>query len=392
MEAPTILCSAGELSGDQHLGKVIEAMEILTTKINFVGMGGGEFQKYGGNIIVDYRESGAVMGFWAVFLKLPKIIAAYNKMKKQIDSGKIQALLVVDFPDFNLRLAKYAKQKNVPVVYFIPPKVWAWRASRLLQLSKYVDRICSIFAFEEQFFKKNNVHQIEYVGHPSTYDFAFDRSNPQRLLNLKTHICNELLLNSSKPILLVLPGSRKNEIQRHMPIIIDALYLLKNRIPDLQVIIAKASSIDSLTPPIDAANWIRVSNLPSKDLMMICDAGIIKSGTSTLEATFARLPFICMYVAPKITEVLLKLFAEIKSISLPNIIRPNTVDELVQDQCTAERLADEVESLLINTQIRQKVVSGLEEVVKICASANDNQYKSPYERVASIVLEYANVK
>jgi lipid-A-disaccharide synthase len=337
-----VIVSAGELSSDMHLAGVIKELRKNYPNINIEGFGGDYLSNQGVNLIAHINEAGGIMGFSDVLRKLSLIKKILDKVKSHLIPNHTKLLIVCDYADFNLKLCKDAHRKNIPVLYFIPPKVWVWRKSRINLLKKYCNKIASIFNFEFEYLKNHNLSNVEFVGHPFLEEQIFSEDK----VKIKEQVCLELNLDKNNPLLLVLIGSRKSEVKYHLEVVVESIRIVKQNTPNLQVIFAKAKSIPSIDLPNDILNFSRVSEYDSRKLMMASDAGIIKSGTSTLEATFAKLPFICIYKAPKLTELFLRIVTNIKDISLPNLILPNSVKELVQDNCNPNNIAESIRELL----------------------------------------------
>ncbi len=376
----TCIISAGELSGDQHAALLVKSLKLICPDTNFIGYGGPNLESEGVKLVGDYRQSGGVMGFGDVFKKFNIIYKAYNEVKSAICNQNPSLVILVDYADFNLRLAKMAYLRKIPVLYFIPPKVWAWRKNRISDLQKYCSVIASILPFEADYLTNHGVTQARYVGHPFNNEQIFKQDKAL----CKKELCAQLKLDSNKPILSVLIGSRKSEVTRHLAPVSDAIKLLLNHLPELQVVFVKAKSIQDISLPDQIRSNVIITDHDSRSVMMGSDVGIIKSGTSTLEAAFAELPFVCIYQAPKISEVLLRIFSSIESISLPNLILPNTVKELVQDECNAQNICDEVLNLLSESN-RQQVIGAFKKVKSNLQFSGDS-----YQNVAQMASEFLN--
>jgi lipid-A-disaccharide synthase len=381
MSSPTIFISAGELSGDMHGGALVEAMKTLVPGTRFVGVGGDTMQRAGVELLSHLSNFGGVMGFSAVFKKLKEIYRIFRRCRVYLQQHRPQLLIVIDFPDFNLRLAKAAKKLDIPVLYFIPPKVWAWREGRVRDLKQACAHIATILPFEEAFYQKHQYEDVSFVGHPFC-------DTPSLHLSLdakqaaKESIFQELGFDPVAPTLLVLAGSRKQEIALHMPVVQGAVEQMKRLMPALQVIFSQAPTIPSLSIAPQHASWMQCSTISSRTLMQICDAGIIKSGTSTLEAAFAALPSLCIYKTTPGAAFVARHLVGVSSIALPNLICEGTIPELVQDNCTVETVAREALSLF-DPAVREMMMHKFQQVQQACQPSQDGK-GSAYERVASI--------
>lgn len=340
-----IAISAGEISGDQHAACLVAQLKNLNPNLSIKGMGGKNLLNQEVELVVDSEKSAAVMGFSELIGGFRKVYRALSTMKLLLKQWRPDILILVDFPDFNLRLAKYAKKLGIKVFYFISPKLWAWRAGRVKQIKANVDHLALIFPFEEEFYKQHKFDRKTFVGHP--YAESIKRSTKDRL-----EFCKEFNLNPDKPILAVLPGSRQSELKAHLPVLENSLKIIFDKQPDIQVVYALARPVDNYKFPSN----ITVCYGRSLDLMRAADLGLIKSGTSNLEAGLCDLPFAMFYKASKFSETIFKFFSpNFKDFSMLNILKSGTVREYYQENFTAENLAIEVEKLLDpKEQARQK--------------------------------------
>ena len=366
MSAVNILISAGELSGDMHGAKVVTAMQATlqaqgALPANIYGIGGDQMAAAGVTLKHNFRSFGGVMGFEEVFKKLRQILSVKKEMVELLDSQRPDALLVIDFPDFNLRLAKAAFKRDIPVIYFIPPKVWAWRSSRIKQLKKYCKKLICILPFELPFYQRHAVNTATFVGHP----FCDDRTFSDNDSNKKAKLFQDLGLNVANQTVVCLIGSRKSEVEKHLPIVTDTLRDLKKRFPQLQAIFCLAPTISGIALPEDFSAWAKITAQSAREVMQMGDVGIIKSGTSTLEAAFARLPSVCIYKGPPFAMLMVKLFVKVSSMGLPNLIVPGAMPELFQEKCTPEAIVGEVIKLLTPNS-RESAKNILASVVQQC--------------------------
>lgn len=343
-----VAVSVGELSGDQHAAKVINELKKLAPGLECKGMGGRNLRNVGVDTVVDSERFGGVMGFTDVLARIKDIRIALNTMKDFLLKWRPSILIVVDYPDFNLRLARYAKQLGIKVLYFIPPKVWAWRASRTKILGKISDCIAAIFPFEKKFYENYYIQNVSYVGHP----FAGDDAMIGAPSLSKEEFCKKYSLDSRSPLVLLMPGSRKGEIKHHFNTMIAGMEMARAANPNIQAIIGVAPNLnaDDYFEDLKQISWIRVVHEHSYDLMKICDAGVLKSGTCNLEAAFIGMPFVCVYKTAPFATMVAKTFVKIKEASLPNIIIPGTVRELLLERFTAKAVSEEVLALLDPTK------------------------------------------
>ncbi len=372
-----ILVSAGEASGDEHAAGLLLALRKLSPEVTVRGMGGVELEKTGAEIIVNSAKSGSVMGFGAVFAKLPILIAALQRMKQEIDCWKPDLLILVDFPDFNLRLAKYAKKKGVKVLYFIPPKLWAWRTYRVSAIKKYVDKVACIFPHEEKFYRDHGYEHAHYVGHPFTSDIAL---KPAPAVE-KRRLRQEFGLAIDVPTLAIFPGSRKSEIERHLSLVVDTFKRVKEKIPNLQAVIPVPSSLDTaeIQARVGSESGIKVVTGDSVKVLKLADVGLLKSGTSNLQAAFCELPILVFYVTSAISAFLVRRLVRLKEYSPVNVIKVGAVPEIVQELATAPILAETVHSIFTD-QVRYKQIQESERAVVGAFAATS----LPYEEAAKL--------
>jgi lipid-A-disaccharide synthase len=386
-----ILVSAGELSGDEHAAEVVKALRAQNPALTFRGMGGENLENAGMEIVVDSRKSASVMGFGPVVRSINKIFHSLNTMKELVRNWKPDVLILVDYPDFNLRLAKFAKSQGVKVFYFIPPKMWAWRAGRIKFFHRDIDAVGLIFSFEKKFFAAHGYNRATFLGHPYVETLGNARwGETERAAFFTRH-----KLESSKPLLAVLPGSRWMEIERHLDCCLGAMRELQNRHPTLQLAIGVAPTIDAekLRAKIPSDMRITIVASDTIELMRAADAGLIKSGTSNLQAAFLNLPQMMFYLAPKFSQFIVYNFVKIKEYSLPNIVRPHSIFEVTGPDVTRPVLVKELEALLFDAQKRAEIKKNYLEIVANLTQYDQNPVfagtKSAYERFARLVLQMA---
>jgi lipid-A-disaccharide synthase len=378
-----IAVSAGEVSGEQHLARVVRALRELQPSVEVKGMAGAAAREAGAEIIVDCYRRGALMGFSELVRSAGSIFTSFSTMKKLITEWRPDALILVDYPDFNLRLAQVAHKHRVPVLYYIPPKVWAWRASRVKKIAEYVDRVAAIFPFEKEFYKTRGYSAVSYVGHPLT-----DRLADVRLDLPRTDT------------VLLLPGSRKSEVEHILPPALRALKLLRRDYPTLstKVVLAPNMSLEWVKEvaataiqgaALEEIEWSKEDALTA---MTQARAGILKSGTCNLEGAIAGLPFVSVYSGTRFSNLLVSLFVSLKEYSPVNIMRPGTVRELMQVRLDERALEAELRKLLEVGEERTRIELGLAEVRKNLADFDvfDSEFgreDSVAGRVAALVLE-----
>jgi lipid-A-disaccharide synthase len=392
----TIALSVGELSGDEHAAHVIVEMQRLASAAGvattFIGMGGKNLSAQGCSLIVDATKSGGIMGFGEVLRSFKSIKNSFKIMKALfLAPQKPDLLIVVDYPDFNLRLSKIAKKHNVPVLYFIPPKLWAWRSGRLKAIRATITAIAAIFPFEKEFYVRRGYNSITFVGHP--FCTAPELRPPSKQEQIYAREC--LKLHTTLPTLAILPGSRPSEIRRNLPVLRKALSLIKATTPEVQFVVPVASSLaeahlHEITEQLNGATIVRGQSL---ETLRAADAALLKSGTSNLQAAFLEIPAAMFFIASPVAAFVVKRLVKLKEFSPVNIVLPHSIRELVQDTCTPEALAQEALELLQNAEKRHEIISRYKEVKELLRGDKsafhemELQNETPYTRVAKMALE-----
>ena len=342
-----ILISAGEASGDLHAGAVTRAIKQLDPEAEVFGMGGDRLREAGGEVLFDIKDH-SLMGFVEVLKKLPDVWKLRNAFIDLMEARKPDVLLTIDYPGFNMRLAKLAKERGIKVVYFIAPQVWAWRPGRAAGVAKATDKIACIFPFEYDLYKSYGA-DIEFVGHPlvDTVKPSLSRKEAEELAGKRT----------GHPLILLMPGSRTMEIQRLLPVMLDAAKILKQKRPELEFAMPRAATIpkEELAAPIKAAGLdVTLTEGHNYDIMSVADLAIATSGTVTLEAALCGLGCPILYKSSPVSFWIAKRGVEIPHIGLPNIVAGRLIEpELLQDECKPEKIAAMVLELLETERYRQ---------------------------------------
>ncbi len=369
-----ILISAGELSGDMHAANLVAAVTKLAPNIKFFGMGADLMQKAGVDILVNAKEL-SIIGGLEIITKSVKIWQAFHRMKHAIYHDKPDLLILVDYPGFNLRLADIAKKSNIKVLYFISPKVWAWNQGRVNKIKECVDMMAVIFPFEVDFYQKRQV-PVRFVGNPLLKMVApkLSIAEAKKIFKLDLN-CRTIGL---------FPGSRLSEIKRLLPIILKTVKILKDNNPDLQFLLAQASSVseETLKPYLQSSSVeIQVVAGKSYDVMQACDAIIAASGTTTLEIALMGTPLVIIYKISWLEAECAKRLIKIPYVGLCNILANKKIaQELLQDDATPEKISQEIERILNDNIYRNEMVKNLKEVRKLCEAKNQ-------EDIASLVLK-----
>jgi lipid-A-disaccharide synthase len=323
---------AGEASGDLHASEVIHELKKLEPSLETFGIGGDLLAAEGMKLLHHASEMG-IVGLFNVLRHLPMFRRVFNELIETIEREKPDAVFLIDYPDFNLRVAKKCKELGLRVVYYISPQLWAWRKGRVRHIAKYVDRMIVIFPFEEEFYKRHNV-PVTYVGHPLVEQLADVRKPPR---------------NPDVLRIALLPGSRRMEVQSLLPSMLDAVAILRNE-RNVDAYIIQAPTIErSELESIVRASGVDVPILPNDrgEGVAAADVSLSSSGTATLESAVIGTPVVVMYRLSPATYMLAKRLVRLPYFSLVNIVAgKSVVPELIQSDVHGARIADEVRKLV----------------------------------------------
>jgi lipid-A-disaccharide synthase len=327
---------AGEASGDLHGANLIKALRTLDTQAECRAWGGDLMQDAGAEVVKHYREL-AFMGFVEVVANLRTILRNIARCKEDITSFKPDVLVLIDYPGFNMRIAEWAKQQGIRVVYYISPQIWAWKQKRGYKLKRDVDLMLCILPFEQAFYKRFDM-EVKYVGHP-LLDAIENRPEVHREERLAAYG-----LHAEKPLLLLLPGSRKQEIKSMLPIMLKAAAKMETH----QVAIAGAPSqtADFYTEVV-RNNQVPVLFGETYNLLEVADVALVTSGTATLETALFKVPEVVCYKASTISYYIARQLVKVPYISLVNLIADKElVKELIQHDMNPRKLVSELEKLM----------------------------------------------
>ncbi len=335
---------AGEPSGDLQASHVAQALRARCPDISINGMGGDMMKDAGVSLVIHIQDS-AVMGFAEAFAVLPKFIKKQALLKRHLREKQPDALLLMDFAEFNTPLAKYAKSQGIPVIYYIPPKAWAWRPGRAKKLAKRTNVIASIFPFETEFYQKAGANAV-FVGHPLV-DFA------------KTHLSmtkarNKLNLKEHTTVIGLMPGSRRSEVQRTLPIMLKAAANISQLIPDTEWILPIAPGISeelisNCKEGVDGIPAIKIVHDETYTVMRAANLMLVTSGTATLEATCIGTPMLILYRTSWLNWRIINALTPLEHSGWPNLIAgKRIVPELLQTDLSSESLTEHTLELLIN--------------------------------------------
>ena len=335
-----ILISAGEASGDIHAAAVTAAIKKIDSSAEVFGMGGDALRNAGGEVLFDIKDHG-VMGFVEVLKKLPDLFKLRDDFEKVMDERKPDCLITVDYPGFNMKLAKLAHDKGIPVVSYIAPSAWAWHKSRAKKVAKIVDKVACIFPFEYDVYKEAGA-PVEFVGHPLV-DIVKPKMSQAEAMAFAGK-------EEGKKLILLMPGSRLMEIEKMLPTLLEAAKLIKKQLPEVSFVMPRAGTIpiSLLEEKIKASGLeVKITEGNNYDLFSVADLALATSGTVTLEAALCGLGSVFVYKTNPVTYFIAKLVVNIPHIGLPNIVAAKSVlPELIQNDFTPAKVAQEALALL----------------------------------------------
>lgn len=355
-----VMIIAGEASGDLHGAKLVKNVKGKQADINFYGIGGEHMRAAGVRTYVDSKDM-AVVGLVEILAHRKVIFGALNKMREMITTKPPDLLILVDYPEFNLRLAAHAKKHGVKVLFYISPQIWAWRQYRVKKIKRLVDMMAVVFPFEAAFYLKHQV-PVEFVGHP-----LVDEVKPSAS---KIELQHAFGLDADKTTIGLFPGSRKSEIKRLFAIILQSARLLKQRHPNLQFVLPLSNTLDpaDLQPLLSEYSDLAISVIQDRpyDVMHVSDLILTVSGTVTLEIALIGTPLVIINKLATFTYMLVRRLLKIDHIGLCNIVANKRIaPELIQHDATPQRIAQTMSSLLENPQTLQSMHEELATIEKM---------------------------
>lgn len=356
MKSKKILLVAGEVSGDLHGSYLVEAIHRIDPDIQFFGVGGEGLKRVGMRLL-HHSQSLSVVGITEVFVKLGSILEALRTLKRSLEREKPDLVILIDFPDFNLRLAKIAHRQGIPILYYISPQVWAWRPGRVKLIARLVKKMVVLFPFEVPLYEAAGV-DVEWVGHP-----LLDIVKPTLS---KEMAFQQFGLDPRRRTIGLLPGSRIHEIERLLPSLLASAQLLQKEIPDLQFVIPLApgvsratlsSRMNSISVPVTVVEGF------TYDVMNLCELLITASGTATLEAAILGKPMIIIYKVSFSTYWIGRALVRVNHIGLPNLVAEKEIAlELIQKDVNPQRIVEEAFRILRDPLLSRKMTESMGEV------------------------------
>lgn len=354
-----ILIVAGETSGDMHAAHLIEELKRLDAGLVFSGLGGPKMKAAGVNLYEDLTKI-AVVGFWEVLQNYQTFKKAFDLILSKINEVKPSAVILVDYPGFNLRLAAAVKKRHprIKIIYYISPQVWAWKANRVKLIKRCVDKMLVLFRFEKNFYARFGM-DVSFAGHPLVDEIKVRVPRKEFLESLG--------LQEHKLTITLLPGSRAREVETHLPLMLKAAQLLDKELARVQFLIVRAPAIDEKLITKYARNYsnltIKILEDRNYDAIHASDAAIVASGTATLETAILQTPMVVIYKTSLLTWLLAKLFIKIPYIGLVNVVAgKSVVPECIQYEATPKNILNELKNILIDEARVQFIKTELRKV------------------------------
>lgn len=356
MTKKKILIVSGEPSGDLHASNLVRDIKKLNPNIDFFGMGGSLSKKSGVDIVFDISQL-ALVGLWEVLKNIFIVKRAFDAVLARVDSEKTDLAILVDYPGFNLRLAKALHKRSIPVIYYISPQVWAWGRDRVNIIKKHVKKIIVFFKFEEELYRTYDI-DAEFIGHP-LLDIVNTSSG-------RMDILKKYNLSDDKTTLALLPGSRPLEVNILLPIMVSAAKALSEKLKNIQFVIAKHPDLPAKfyeDAVKDSSLDIRIADGEAYNVLAVADLAIVASGTATLESAITGTPLIIVYKASLLTYLLYKIVIRTPFLGLVNIIAGKEVaPELLQFDATAENIASKAMEMLSDKNRLQSIREDLKAI------------------------------
>ncbi|MBV8814725.1 MAG: lipid-A-disaccharide synthase [Verrucomicrobia bacterium] len=366
---------AGESSGDAHAAALMKELLGLVPDIEFYGAGGPMMREVGGSYIFQWTQE-AVLGLWDVLMKYPYFRTQFYRMFHEIAQLQPDAVIFVDYPGFNLRLASYLHRKGFrkKKIYYISPQVWAWNRGRIPRMAKFLDLMMCIFPFEKPLYEASGL-RTEFVGHP-----MLARLEKRRILG-----------GRDPKLIGLLPGSREREVRRIFPIMLEAATILRKKDPSLRFEASAASekmaALIKKTAKAKGFAGIPIAVHDAAGLMQRAAVGMVASGTATMEASFFRFPFVLLYKVSWLTFIPGRLLVKVRHLGMPNILAGRTmIPEFIQHQARPTSIADAVWELYRSESARSSMIKGMDEIILQLAEVDAGR------RAAEVVLHELNRK
>ncbi|GAB6039886.1 lipid-A-disaccharide synthase [Endothiovibrio diazotrophicus] len=356
MTKKRIMMVAGEASGDDHTAGLALELKRLLPEAEFFGVGGERMRAAGVETLIDISEL-SVMGLVEVLKHYRRLMGIVERLRQVLRERRPDLLILTDYPEFNLKLAETAKGLGIPVLFYVSPQVWAWRPKRVKKIGARIDRMAVLFPFETAIYEQNGI-PVDFVGHPLADHVQVTMSREEARAALG--------IEGPGPVIGLLPGSRRGEVQRLLPVLIESARQLRERYPDARFPLARASTrAESEFLPLlaEAGLPIELVSGQAQTVMRASDAVITASGTATLEIALVGTPMVIVYKMAPLTFAIMRRMMTIHHVGLANIVSGEEVArELLQDDATPEAIAAEVERILEDDAYRERITAKLGEV------------------------------
>ena len=367
---------AGESSGDFHSSSLIHALKKINPDIEICGIGGEKMRQAGAKIYFDICEL-SIIGFTDVLKNLKQIKHVFNNLLKEIDTQPPDAVVLVDYPGFNLKLAREVKKRGIPVIYYISPQIWAWWMRRIKTIKQFVDKVIVVFKFEEALYKDYGI-DVSFVGHP-LLDVAYPSISKEDFLN-------KLGISAQKEIIGLAPGSRKMEVERILPILLESAKLIKERLPQVEFILLKAPALarEIFETKIKRYEFpVTLCENQTYDFLNICDFVLVASGTATLETAIMQKPMAVVYKVSFLNWLIARALIKLTFIGLVNVVAgKKIVPEFIQYKAKPQLIAETTLEILGNQEALTNVRLKLGKVRENLGTSGASQ------RTAEIILNY----
>jgi lipid-A-disaccharide synthase len=371
---------AGEASGDLHGSNLIRELKIRDPDTQIRGWGGELMQEAGAEIVKNYRDL-AFMGFTEVIRNLPTILTNIKFCKSDILRYKPDAIIFIDYPGFNLRIAAWARKMGFKTIYYISPQVWAWKESRVKSIRENIDKMLVILPFEKEFFNKWD-YEAEYVGHPLVEVIERYKTSADAGLYPEIIMAGGKKGHSPLPLIALLPGSRKQEILKKLPVMLEASL----QFPDFQFVVAEAPGQDAAFYDEILKNYSRAGRIRNQtySLLMHARAACVTSGTATLETALFGVPEVICYKGSNISYQIAKRLIKVKFISLVNLIMNKAVvKELIQDEMNVENIVAELRKLIYDKETRNRIQHDYTDLRNLLSQGGNAS-----EKAAGLIVEF----
>ena len=374
----SILIIAGENSGEKYGAQLIKEFKKITNEYSFFGIGGSWMEREGVELLFRLSDV-SLRGIFEIFSHIPKILNIFKSVLNEVERRKPVVSILIDFPDFNLRLARRLHKMKIPVLYYISPTIWAWRRGRIRKIKKYVKKILLIFPFEEEIYKRHGIKAV-FVGHPLIERIKINLT--------KEEFFRKYNLDPKQKLIVLMPGSRESEIKYHLPVLKKSVEKLKDKVK-CQFLLIKAENIQEelIKKYVDSNSEIKILSEDNYEAMYYSDLIIASCGTANLEATLLEKPFITFYRLSPLTYNLGIHFVKIRNYSIVNILAgKKVVPELIQKDFTPEKICTETLTILNSPRIISEMKEEFKKIKKKLGQGEAS--KKAAQELYNLLMQY----